>query len=896
MHRRPALPAPASLSYLLAGLMLLAMMSIAPSARAISVDDEQMNDPAARTHAIKQVQRDLLLQGAHNHITQVRAEQGWRRWVKKHPNVGPHGARVRRAPETEENAVPLDDRTGAASRAPRASATSAFAIPTNVRCNNPSIDASNAGQSEEMIASLGNYVMVAWNDGQGFNNGNDIQNYAYSTDGGATFIQPSLVSLGIPRPAGATGFKWSSDPVMTLNEKTGEFFYCGLCDSAGGAFSGVGIVKATFPGGATPPVWGTPHIARMVDASMLFVDKQWLAADSSSGNLYLSYTLFTVSEDSIEFRRSTDGGSTWGPIVIMSADSAAGYVQGSRPAVGPNGELYVTWEQIGITTPFDHFRIRKSTDQGGSFGPDLNVDDHYANFGTGAPGFNRQSGITFPSIVVDRTFGPNRGRVYVGWNEAVNWYDDPLGGGGSKSEVESNNTSGTANAFTIGQKVRGGIGNTTDLDWFSFSATQGTTYIFWCDSLSFTLAYTMRIFCSNGLTRLQLGGADVNTAGSQGFLVWTAPTTATYYFRMAYNGGTGLYRVETGVDAPSAGERSRDHRDVFVAHSDNGTTWSTPTRANDDLPRLDDWLPEVAIGADGMPYVMWFDWRDAASNCNGSSQIYLSRSSDGGATWAANQRITTAATASDWTNVASNIAPNQGDYSSMYGDSRFVHPSWADGREGNPNVWSTTIDTGHDMLTCSGDTTVTTGTSLPLTFSFANRNQVFSNDFVATLVDDDGWTSGAPQPVTVAANASASLVYSVPVPSPSAPANNFTLTVTNAKGTRSVKCQLHVTVAGNVSVTPQSWVFGLRQSSPNPAISSARIDYTLPREGEVKLVIFGLHGERVRTLVSGVRGAGSNFAIWDGRDDRGHGVAAGAYFYRLEAQGQSATRRLVFLP
>ena len=869
-------------------LMILTAAAAPPIAKAAAVDAP--DDPVTRIRMIKHAQRERIMQGARNRITEARARSRWERWKKQHPGVRHGGVHVRPAPESEERTLPLDQRLGVAP-ASRASAQSTLSIPANVRCNNPAGDSATAGQSEESIASLGNFILVAWNDGQGFVTGGDVQNYGYSTDGGVTFIQPAG---GIPHPPGASGFKWSSDPVVTVNEKTGEFFYGGLCDSAGTAFSGVGVVKATFPGGASPPVWGTPHIARNVNASNFFIDKEWLAADSSSGNLLLTYTLFTALDDSIDFQRSTDGGVTWGPILTLSSNAAAGYVQGSRPAVGPNGEVYAVWEEIGISTAFDHFRVRKSTDHGVSFGAEATVDDHYANFGSGAPGFNRQSGITFPSIAVDRTTGPNRGRLYVTWNEAVNWYDDPLGGGGSRSEVESNGSTGSANAFTAGQRLRGTIGSISDLDYFSFPATQGVTYIFWCDSLRFTLAYTMRVFCSDGTTSLALSGADVSSAGSQGFIVWTAPTTATYFLRMGYNGAIGGYRIQTGVDSPSPGERSRDHRDIFVAHSDDGILWPAPTRVNDDAAWFDDWLPEVAVAADGLPYVMWFDWRDATSNCGGSSNIYVSRSSDGGATWTANQRITSAA--SPWTTVASNIAPNQGDYNGLYGNGRFVHPSWADGRGTSVDVWSTTLDTGFDLTTCPNDTSVSTGTTLPLTFSWANRNVVFSNDYTYNLTDDDGWVASAPQSATLAAGGSKSVTYNVPVPSPTSSTNQFHFSVTNSKGTVTLACVVHVTVTGNVGVAPSASVFGVRPAVPNPAVTTARIDYSLPREGAVRLVIYGLHGERVRTLVDGVRGAGPNSAVWDARDDRGHRVSAGAYFYRLEGLGQSATRRLVLLP
>ena len=886
--RRP-LRVPASALFVLIGAMLVLLPA---AARASSVDDRLLGDPAALARVIKEAQRDRMMQGARTRITEERARRRWNRWKKQHPGSG-RGARARPAPQDEEGTLPLDEGFGSRPARP-ASAFSTLSVPTNVRCNNPSGDGASAGQSEESIASLGNFVLVAWNDGQGFITGGDVQNYGYSTNGGVTFIQPAG---GIPHPPGAVGFRWTSDPVVTVNEKTGEFFYAGLCDSAGLAFSGVGVVKATFPGGNAAPVWGTPHLARTVDASNLFIDKEWMAADSASGNLYLSYTLFTAVDDSIEFRRSTDGGATWGPIMIMSADTSAGWVQGSRPAVGPNAEVYLTWEEIGqFPQAADHFVIRKSVNGGTSFTPEVKIDDHFTNFGTGAPGFNRLSGVTFPSIAVDRTLGPNRGRLYVTWNESINWFDDPLGGGGSKTEVESNNSTATANGFTIGQRLRGTIGSATDNDYFSFAATQGTTYIFWCDSLNGGLRYTMRILCSDGTTRLSLTGADQFTAGSQGFLVWTAPTTATYYFRMAYNGTTGGYRVETGVDSPSGDDHARDQRDVMIAHSDNGTTWPAAVRINDDLARFDDWLPEVAVSADGMPYVIWYDWRDAASNCGGSSNVYVSRSSDGGTTWAASQPITSLPT--PWTLIPVNIAPNQGDYNGLNGNGRQLHPSWADGRSGEAdvNVWSTTIDTGFDLTTCAHDTSVTTGTVMAMTFSWANRNVVFANDYTHNLTDDAGWVSSAPTAANLTAGGSKSVTYNVPVPSPAPPGNHFHFTVTNSKGTVVAQCNVAVTVGGNIVSTQPSTVFDLRGAVPNPMVSSARIDYSLPRDGTVKLVVFGLHGERVRTLVDGVRGAGPNSVLWDGRDDHGRRVAAGEYFYRLESLGRLATRRLVILP
>jgi flagellar hook assembly protein FlgD len=52
----------------------------------------------------------------------------------------------------------------------------------------------------------------------------------------------------------------------------------------------------------------------------------------------------------------------------------------------------------------------------------------------------------------------------------------------------------------------------------------------------------------------------------------------------------------------------------------------------------------------------------------------------------------------------------------------------------------------------------------------------------------------------------------------------------------------------------------------------------------------------VRTLARGAESAGPHVATWDGRDDGGRTVAAGAYWVRLSASGREVTRRIVRLP
>jgi hypothetical protein len=81
--------------------------------------------------------------------------------------------------------------------------------------------------------------------------------------------------------------------------------------------------------------------------------------------------------------------------------------------------------------------------------------------------------------------------------------------------------------------------------------------------------------------------------------------------------------------------------------------------------------------------------------------------------------------------------------------------------------------------------------------------------------------------------------------------------------------------------------FAFKNSGPNPANPLAKLVYVLPRSGggafDVKLRIYDVNGRLVRNLVDGAQEAGPHFAVWDGTDDNGRGVASGHYFARIDA-------------
>jgi hypothetical protein len=87
----------------------------------------------------------------------------------------------------------------------------------------------------------------------------------------------------------------------------------------------------------------------------------------------------------------------------------------------------------------------------------------------------------------------------------------------------------------------------------------------------------------------------------------------------------------------------------------------------------------------------------------------------------------------------------------------------------------------------------------------------------------------------------------------------------------------------------------LAQNRPNPFGASTEIEYGLPTACKMKLAIFNLIGQQVRTLVDDYQPAGYRAVTWDGTDDSGTPVSPGVYYYKVEAGTQVETRIMVYM-
>ncbi len=109
----------------------------------------------------------------------------------------------------------------------------------------------------------------------------------------------------------------------------------------------------------------------------------------------------------------------------------------------------------------------------------------------------------------------------------------------------------------------------------------------------------------------------------------------------------------------------------------------------------------------------------------------------------------------------------------------------------------------------------------------------------------------------------------------------------------------NTTGIGEPGAVPES--FSLFQNYPNPFNPETEIMYEVSTPEHVRILVFDLLGREIRTLLDRKQNIGVHSVTWDGKNDRGAGVASGVYFYRMEVGGvgnnieNAEVRRMILL-
>ncbi len=170
-----------------------------------------------------------------------------------------------------------------------------------------------------------------------------------------------------------------------------------------------------------------------------------------------------------------------------------------------------------------------------------------------------------------------------------------------------------------------------------------------------------------------------------------------------------LYCVYATNDPPGNGNKP----DIWCRYSDDqGATWSSQVRINDDPNPTQNhqWTPAIWCDqATGRMYAKWYDTRECAP-LDDSTDVYASYSDDGGDTWAPNQKLTTQKFKIDCATCGGGGTPRyQGDYDAITSNEHTSMSVWTDFRNGEFMSTAAYFPDFAMLISQAADTSVTTG-------------------------------------------------------------------------------------------------------------------------------------------------------------------------------------------
>ncbi|MEI6436833.1 MAG: FlgD immunoglobulin-like domain containing protein [Bacteroidota bacterium] len=104
-----------------------------------------------------------------------------------------------------------------------------------------------------------------------------------------------------------------------------------------------------------------------------------------------------------------------------------------------------------------------------------------------------------------------------------------------------------------------------------------------------------------------------------------------------------------------------------------------------------------------------------------------------------------------------------------------------------------------------------------------------------------------------------------------------------------------LTTTGIEPVVKQPSDFLLQPASPNPFTSYTTIRIELKRRTQIRLDICDSTGNLVKNLLNEEKETGTYSLSWDGTTASGQKVSSGIYYFRMTANGQIQTQKVIFI-
>jgi hypothetical protein len=706
--------------------------------------------------------------------------------------------------------------------------------PTNHRPNNPAGEDVSIVQSECTIAVFGDTVVAGWNDGLGFVNPSaTISGYGYSVDRGVTWVDGGSV----PNGSGASVY---GDPSVVVTN-SGQWVFTSL--DLGGT-NGLAVNRARFHNGTL--TWN-PSV-KYIDGGA-FLDKEFVEYDPATNRIYMTYTQTSLGQGKLTV--STDEGATWSsPVQVGSGGSATGYY----PAVGNNGEVYVSWLN-GLGQGNARLFARYSSNGGQTWASAaVQVVQLGGSVGSPPQCFNRSFNVTFPSMSVDRSNGPHRGRAYFCYtNGAPGNYDTFVSYSDDKGQTWST-------PFHLDDET-----NTSEQFWpqVHVSPIDGRVSVGWYDRRNATNNNSL---CDYYITQSVDGGANwgPNRRLSDQSVAWCGvpaniqPNFGDYIeltsddrsvFGIWSDARYGGPDVEVGrfddrFLLALNGTTGQGQRSAFDGA---GTVWYIPNETDftsSPAPALDSpaemMVAAMGLGTLGTPQETNGMFEIAGESLHGDVTLTSTMGSVAG-TFAVSRtgltgvNLTFTATSSTGLNTVQFLP--------------------------NARIQATVVPAGPGQANVFG--TVSIGRLVGAL--------VFSLDGTIHFDGAQG---------TLAANQSIDEAI-----------------ITNVSPILHMHTRTTVVDGVTVDVPPISAgtnppPLATVRAAPNPIQSSTKIVYTLTDPANGSIQIYSVSGRSVRTIAKGLFPAGTHDYAFDGRDDNGHRLPLGGYFIRFETDKVNVAGKL----
>ena len=89
--------------------------------------------------------------------------------------------------------------------------------------------------------------------------------------------------------------------------------------------------------------------------------------------------------------------------------------------------------------------------------------------------------------------------------------------------------------------------------------------------------------------------------------------------------------------------------------------------------------------------------------------------------------------------------------------------------------------------------------------------------------------------------------------------------------------------------------FTISEAFPNPFNPSTSLNFNVNKKEMVKITIYDLLGNRIKSLVNDHYSMGSHSISWHARNDKGQPVSAGVYLYKVQAGEFQSTKKMILL-